>query len=138
MNLSKTAQYAVRAVTTIAFCKDEVCTSNKLIKKLNVSQKYLRHILTTLTKNKIICSVQGRKGGFKICANPDEIRLYDIILAVEDIEKYYGCILGFNECSDENPCALHEQCVPIRDRIFNFLLNNTISDILKNPTILKF
>jgi Rrf2 family iron-sulfur cluster assembly transcriptional regulator len=138
MNLSKTAQYAIRVICYMSRDSKQIYPASVLVKKLKISDKYLKRILTTLAKQKIVRSIQGRYGGFVLNKKPEEIYLSDIVSAVENIDIYYGCILGFKECSDENPCPLHEKWVPIRDAFFSFLRNNSIADILKNPNIAKF
>lgn len=75
-------------------------------------------------------SIQGRHGGYSITNKPENIKIYNIVAAVEDIEKYFGCVLGFDTCSDEHPCALHKKWTSIRDELFSFLNNNTIADVM--------
>jgi len=137
MYLSKTAQYAIRVISYMALKKQELYSARNLVKELKISDKYLRRILTTLTKNDIIKSVQGRYGGFALHKNLEEISLMDIVKAVDNIEKYYGCVLGFEECSDENPCALHTKWAPLRKELLAFLENTNMSDVIKNPKIIK-
>lgn len=100
------------------------------MRALNISDKYLKRILTTLTTHGIIMSIQGRHGGYSITNKPENIKIYNIVAAVEDIEKYFGCVLGFDTCSDEHPCALHKKWTSIRDELFSFLNNNTIADVM--------
>ena len=138
MNLSNTAQYAIRVISYMALKKQELYSASDLVKELNISDKYLKRILTILTNNYIIKSVQGRYGGFGLYKDLEEINIYDIVKAVEDIEKYFGCALGFGECSDENPCTLHKKWVPLRDEILAFFQNTNMSDIIKNPQIIKY
>lgn len=138
MNLSNTAQYAIRVVAYMANKKEKLYSAALLVEKLNISDKYLKRILTTLSNSGIIKSVQGRYGGFCLEKRLDEIKLLDIVKSVEDIEKYFGCILGFAECSDENPCTLHIKWVPVRDSLLKFLNGITVFDIINNPQIIKF
>ncbi len=138
MNLSKTSQYAIRVISFMAYDNRQIYPASVLVKKLKISDKYLKRLLTTLSKHGIVRSIQGRYGGFVLDKKPENIFIYDIVAAVENIEKYYGCILGFSECSDENPCPLHEKWAPIRDELINLLKNTSIADVVKNPKIMKF
>ncbi len=137
MNLSNTAQYAIRAISYMALKGHELYSASELVKELKISDKYLKRILTTLSNNDIIKSIQGRYGGFALHKDLDKISLLDIIKAVDNVEKYIGCVLGFEECSDKNPCALHSKWVPLRNKLLEFLQNTTMADVIKNPQILK-
>lgn len=137
MNLSKTAQYAIRVLSYMVLKKQDLYSASDLIKELKISDKYLKRILTTLSNNGIIKSVQGRYGGFALHKDLERIRLFDIVKAVDNIEKYFGCVLGFDECSDENPCVLHTKWAPLRDELLTFLENTNMSDVIKNPLIIK-
>ncbi len=137
MNLSNTAQYAIRVISYMSLKQQDLYSAADLIKELKISDKYLKRILTTLSNNDIIMSVQGRYGGFALHKDLEEIHLFDIVKAVDNIEKYFGCVLGFEECSDENPCALHIKWVPLRTELLVFLENTNMSDVIKNPQIIK-
>ena len=137
MNLSNTAQYAIRVISYMALKQQDLYSASELIKELKISDKYLKRILTTLSNNDIIKSVQGRYGGFALHKNLEKINLFDIVKAVDNIEKYFGCVLGFENCSDENPCALHTKWAPLRGELSAFLKNTNMSDVIKNPQILK-
>lgn len=130
MNLSNTARYAVRVVSYMAYNRKNMYTAKELVEALNISDKYLKRILTTLTKYNIIKSIQGRYGGYLIADKPENITIYKIVAAIDNIEKYSGCVLGFDVCSDENPCALHNKWAPIRDELVQFLNNNTVADVM--------
>ncbi len=137
MNLSNTAQYAIRSISYMALKKNELYSATDLVKELKIPDKYLKRILTTLSNNDIIKSVQGRYGGFALHKDLEKISLLDIVKAVDNIDKYFGCILGFEECSDENPCALHTKWAPVRNELLEFLENTTMADVIKNPQIVK-
>jgi Rrf2 family protein len=138
MNLSNTAQYAIRSLTFIAHNGEGTYSAATLVDKLNISDKYLKRILTVLTHKGIIKSLHGRYGGVSLNKKPENISLFEIISAVEDVEKYYGCVLGFDSCSDDNPCSLHMEWAPIRNKLLDFLNNTTLNNVIENPQILKF
>lgn len=137
MTLSNTASYAIRAITFMARGGEELYSAAMLTQELNISDKYLKRILTTLSTSGIIRSVQGRYGGYCLNRPPNKITLFQISQSVEKIEKYFGCVLGFEECSDANPCALHTRWAPMRESLVLFLNTTTIADIIKNPETLK-
>jgi len=138
MNLSNTSQYAIRVVSYMTFENETIYSASALISKLNVSDKYLKRILTQLSDHGILKSTQGRYGGYVLAKNPDKIRLIEIVEAMESVEKYFGCVLGFDECSDENQCSLHSKWAAIRNELMTFLNETTIKDVISDPSIVKF
>jgi len=138
MNLSNTAQYAIRVLSYMVIKQLEIYSALSLVNELSISDKYLRKLMTALTKAGLIQSVQGRYGGYVLSKSPDSIYLMDIISAVENKEKYEGCVLGFEKCSDDNPCALHGEWVLVRREMYTFLKENTLSHVVGNQGVLKF
>jgi Rrf2 family protein len=115
----------------------QVFTAKHLVEVLNVPDKYLRRLMTDMSKKGFIKSIQGREGGYVFAKNANKIYLSDVVEAVEGMDRYKGCIMGHETCSDENPCSLHKTYAPVRDNVLNFLSSTTISE-LKDNNINKF
>ncbi len=137
MKLSKTSEYALRILAFMAKEPARLYTAKYLIGTLLISDKYLRQLMTDLTKSGLIYSVQGRDGGYSFAKKPSEIFLSDIIDSVEGMKKYTGCILGFDQCGDENPCAMHSMWDKTRDRFIHTFTEKTL-DKLDFEGITKF
>lgn len=129
MKLSNTSEYALRILFFMARDEAKLYSAKYLIDELKISDKYLRKLMTNLAKAGFISSIQGRDGGYKFNKKVDEIFLSDVIDAVEGMDKYTGCALGFCECSDTNPCAMHKTWAPVRDKFITALSKNTIQQI---------
>jgi Rrf2 family protein len=137
MRLSKTSEYALRILSYMARSPEELYPARLLVEKLRISDKYLRRLMTDLSKAGFIKSVQGRDGGYLFDKDISEIHLSQIIDAVEGMDKYTGCVLGFDECSDENPCVMHAAWLPIKQQLINTFQNKTLSDF-NFETVNKF
>jgi len=129
MKLSNTSEYALRILIYMGKDVQRMYSAKQLVEALKISDKYLRRLMTDLTKSGIISSIQGRDGGYLIAKKPEEIKLADIIEAIEGMDKYTGCLLGFENCSDENPCALHTSLGPIRQEFFSVFTNKSLNDL---------
>ncbi len=132
MRLSKTSEYALRIFSFMINDNKQVYSAKYLVENLEIPEKYLRNLLTKLTKVHLIKSIKGRDGGFVFAKNADKITLSEIVDAVEGMKKYEKCILGFDHCDEKNPCALHSRWKPIKDRILDFLNNTTVADLKKD------
>ena len=129
MKLSNTSEYALRILCFMTKDENRLYSAKYLIDELKISDKYLRRLMTDLTKAGFITSIQGRDGGYKFLKSSGEIYLADVINAVEGMDKYTGCALGFCECSDTNPCVMHSTWVPVREEFLKAFTTKTIRDL---------
>ncbi len=139
MILTKTTEYAVRVLIFMANQDRELFTAKYIHEQLNIPYKYLTRLMTRLAKSEegLLVSIQGRDGGFKITNKLNEITLARIIETVEGMDSFNACILGFSECSDDNPCALHFVWEKHKASFLKTLRTTTLED-LKNTGVMKF
>ena len=129
MKLSKTSEYAIRILSFMAREPEKKYSAKYMVEQLQISDKYLRKILTTLSKSGIIKSTKGRDGGYIFQKEIQEIFLSDIIDSIEGMEKYLSCVLGFSECSDVEPCAFHQQWVHVRNTLVESLNSTSLAHL---------
>lgn len=129
MKLNKTTEYALRTLIYMANKPTELYTAGTLVKELNVSDKYLRRIMTDLSKSGFVRSTQGRDGGYSFAKDPSKIFLLEIIDSVEGADKLNGCVLGFEECSCTNPCAMHDTWLPVRNKLNKVFGQTTLAEL---------
>lgn len=129
MKFSKTTEYALRILCYMAQDTNRLYPAGFLVETLQISDKYLRRLMTNLSKAGFIRSTHGRDGGYSFRKQPSQIFLWEIIDSVEGFDKYMECVLGFKTCSDDNPCALHNLWVQTRDQFKNSFLTSTLADL---------
>ena len=137
MLLTNTTEYALRILAYMVKDPTHIYSAKSLIDKLKISDKYLRRIMTDLTKAGLIRSIQGRDGGYVFNKDPEQIFLLDVISVTERTNKHIACVLGFEYCSPTNPCALHETFKDLRNDYMNIITKKNLSNI-DFSTINKF
>ena len=50
----------------------------------NIPQNYLEQLLSKLRKANLVKSIRGARGGYILAKKPDEIKIVDILIALED------------------------------------------------------
>lgn len=90
---------------------------------------FLGKTLQLLVQNKILMSQKGPKGGFKLAKSPKDISLFHIVEAVDGTGFLTSCVLGFPSCSTKDPCPMHLEWGNLRDKVYEMLVDKTISDI---------
>ncbi|HMU44634.1 MAG TPA: Rrf2 family transcriptional regulator [Ignavibacteriaceae bacterium] len=134
---SKKCEYGIQAVLYLAARNDQgLIVSDEIAKNLDIPKEFVSKILQSLTESGIINSRKGRVGGFTLGKSPDQITLLDIVEAIDGLEVFNNCVLGFPECSPEKPCPLHDKWGKLRTQAYNMLADETI-DTFRQKTLNK-
>ncbi len=134
---SKKCEYGIQAVLYLAARNDQgLIVSDEIAKNLDIPKEFVSKILQNLTESGIINSRKGRVGGFTLGKSPDQITLLDIVEAIDGLEVFNNCVLGFPECSPEKPCPLHDKWGKLRTQAYNMLADETI-DTFRQKTLNK-
>lgn len=130
MILSKTTEYAVRILAYMAKNERQLMSAKFLHEQLAIPYKYLTRLMTDLVKSGYLMSIKGRDGGFRIIKNLKDITLANIVHSVEGMERFNACVLGFHECKDSNPCAMHYVWEENKQNLIETLENTSLKDLL--------
>ena len=132
MRFQKTTEYALRVMVYLWNNTDELYSVNRLHKILDIPYKYLGRLMHTLTGAGFLEVVQGKMGGYQINQQKSQIYLYEIIGAIEGLESYERCVLGFPECSNENPCSLHNIWLKNQQNLKEMVYNTNLTDLSRD------
>jgi len=109
MNISPAAEFAVRGALVLAenygngpTTLDSVCAVRDL------SKQYLVKIFASLAKAGLVTPIRGKKGGYLLSREPDEISILELIEAVEGP-------IAINFCQHNPPRCGHSDC-PLRPK----------------------
>jgi Rrf2 family protein len=97
----------------------------------DVSEAYLAKILQRLTSSGLVRSFRGPGKGMELGRAPNTISLAAVVHAVEGPREVDACVLGLGSCSEQNPCLLHKEWLPLRTAIHNFLEKTTLADLVR-------
>lgn len=129
---SKACEYGIRASIFIA----EQSGLNKKVglkevaKAINSPEAYTSKILQQLTKNNIINSEKGPRGGFSMDKQElEKVKLSTIVFAIDGDAIYEDCGLGLKKCNEKMPCPVHNQFKTIREQLKKMLENSTIKSL---------
>lgn len=128
--LSKSVEYAIKSLVLIK-CQDSNINVESISLKLDIPKNFTSKILQLLQKKGYVNSRKGPGGGFT--PNNYSLTIKDLVIDIDGSFKYDRCALGLSECSDLNPCPLHDYFKPIKTKILGEFMNVTIDEICKNP-----
>lgn len=84
MKLSRTACYAIHAVVYMATQgPNEIVIGHRAAKVLGIPQGFLLRILVALSRARILWSIKGPNGGYRLARPAKNITLLDVVEAVE-------------------------------------------------------
>ncbi|OGU10850.1 MAG: transcriptional regulator [Ignavibacteria bacterium GWB2_35_12] len=127
---SKKCELALQAVLYLSVFNDKTYfTATDISKRLNIPKEFLAKILQSLAVHSIVISKKGKTGGFTLGKPLNEIRLIDIVIAIDGLEIFHKCVLGFKGCTVEKPCPLHEKWGKLRDLVYKMLSEETLLEI---------
>ncbi|KMY28525.1 transcriptional regulator [Lysinibacillus xylanilyticus] len=109
MQMKTGVEQSVYAILILNMLPDKAVLPGEAIsQQLGASPTYFQKLLRKLVSADLITSVPGVKGGFKLKKKPEDIRVYDIYLAVEGQQSLYsssGVFLGMFDV-EESSCLL--------------------------------
>ena len=127
MQLSKKAEYAVRAVSILGSLGPEnSMQAQELAEKGDIPQKFLEQILLILRRAAIVTSKRGVGGGYRITEEPRHTTVFDVVLCIEgDVAFSQENDLDFPGASGVNHCFTKAV-----DAYQEVLQTTTIEDLL--------
>ena len=129
--ITKTGLHAVRAMVALARLPvGTYAGAAAIAKEIQAPQNYLGKLLQVLSREKLVQSQKGLGGGFRLARDPRDISLLDVVEPIEHISRWSGCILGRPECSETNPCAIHNRWKAVRDSYLRMLRRTTLAELV--------
>lgn len=133
---SKKCEYALRGVLYLAAYEERRISVPEIAEKLSIPSEFLAKILQDLVAHNILESKKGKSGGFRLKRKAEDIKMIDVVLAIDGNWIFEGCVLGFQQCNNLNPCPLHENWSLLKENAFS-MLNSITFDTTKSMLIRK-
>lgn len=129
---SKACEYAIRAAIFIASESQlgRRASLKDIAREIDSPEAFTAKTLQKLSRNKIIMSTKGARGGFHI--NPQDLELItvsQIVLAIDGDRVYTRCSLGLHDCSEDHPCPFHSRFKPVRTGLKEIVENTSLKDL---------
>lgn len=135
MKLSTKGRYAMVALADLALARgDDLVSLAAISKRQDISLPYLEQLFVKLRRAGLVEAVRGPGGGYKLAKTPDEIRISDVMQAVEEtVDAMHtgagasGAVSGSRAQSLTN--RLWES---LSANVYVFLHQVRLSDVVKN------
>lgn len=125
---TKTTQYAIRALVYIYLQNLNLNRPGfrEIAKHIGAPEEFTGKIVQHLVKSHIISSIKGRGGGFFFTDMHPSLNLLDVIKIIEGDGFFNNCGFGLSLCSKDNPCPIHTDYAPVREKFRKITMESTI------------
>ena len=138
MKLSTKGRYAVMAMADLAaHSKGRPVALADIAQRQEISLSYLEQLFGKLRRGGIVKSVRGPGGGYLVARELTELRVSDVILAVDEPIKATRCTTGSREgCHGEKGrCITHDLWQELGNQIYMFLSSVSIEDVVEHRVL---
>jgi Rrf2 family transcriptional regulator, iron-sulfur cluster assembly transcription factor len=138
VKLSTKGRYAVMAMADLAHHSNgrPVALAEVAVRQ-EISLSYLEQLFGRLRRGGLVNSVRGPGGGYMLARDPEQMRIADIILAVDEPIKATRCTPGSpNGChSHRGRCLTHDLWEELGNQIYLYLSSVTLADVCERRVL---
>jgi Rrf2 family protein len=129
MKLTRASSYALHAVAYMAQQKtDKPIASHNIAEERDIPERFLLKVLKPLVSARVLQSIKGPNGGYKLARPANDITILEILEAVD------GPIQGHASWSEENNPVLNSRldniCRESADVVRKYLEKKRLSDLV--------
>ena len=130
MKVSTKGDYGVKALIELALHYGEgPLQSAEIAARQRIPEPYLDHLLTTLRRAGFIRSVRGPQGGHELVREPDEVRLDEVLEALEGSLSPSACLDESSPCSRSGGCSQRAVWEEVHNATREILHRTSIADL---------
>lgn len=126
---SQTTEYALRAMALLAYSPGQLVPTTTIAEESKVPPTYLAKVLQMLASADLIVGRRGVGGGYKLAKPASEIKMLDVINAVEPVKRITTCPLGLSD-HGSNLCPLHRKMDLAAKQIIELFEGITLNDLV--------
>ena len=134
MKLTTKGRYAVMAMADLASNQGlRPVSLNDISLRQNISLSYLEQLFSKLKNENLVKSIRGPLGGYVLEKNPKDIKISNIIFAVDEQVKTLNCKKESKKgCNGKTvKCITHDLWDDLEKHINDFFEKVSLNDIIK-------
>ena len=121
--------YAIRILIHL-HTHEDLQTATEIAESVGVSYPVFVKVANQMKKKGLLCSVQGRYGGYRLGRSAHKISLYDVVSAIEGGLAINRCLRDDRYCSRHatEHCPVHDNFQNLQNMLIEHLSGQYISD----------
>ena len=137
MLISTKGRYALRVMIDLAEHQTEEFISLKgIAERQEISEKYLESIIRMLVKARVLDSLRGKGGGYRLRKAPEQYTVDSILRLTEESLAPVSCLEeGADICMKKGNCRTLSLWQGLDKVIHDYLGSVTIADLMEHESI---
>jgi Rrf2 family protein len=135
--ISKKARYALHGLGYIARHSDgDPVPFNVILeylkaysKRLSLSPGYIAKVFQEVSRAGLTEAVSGPRGGYRLARLAENIRLIEIIEAVDGPQRTACCLLSMGECDQQGECGVGAVVREAEEVFYEFFRTETVATL---------
>ncbi|MGE0812190.1 MAG: Rrf2 family transcriptional regulator [Vicinamibacterales bacterium] len=130
LRLSKKADYALMAARHLAAAPpDSSVSAREIAESYSIPSELLAKVLQRLVRARLLVSVQGTRGGYRLAGDPRKTTVADVIQAIDGPVAVTACSPTDRACEQFERCEIRDPLWKIKARIVDALATVSLAEL---------
>ena len=130
MRLTTKGRFAVTAMVDLAMRQGRgPVTLAGISERQRISLSYLEQLFGKLRRRKLVSSVRGPGGGYRLALPMQNVSVAEIVIAVDEPLDATQCG-GKENCADDKRCMTHELWATLNKKMHEYLSSVSLADLV--------
>jgi Rrf2 family transcriptional regulator, iron-sulfur cluster assembly transcription factor len=130
MRLTTKGRFAVTAMVDLAMRQTRgPVTLAAISERQHISLSYLEQLFGRLRRRKLVSSVRGPGGGYRLAQPMQGVSVADIVIAVDEPLDATQCG-GKENCADDKRCMTHDLWATLNKKMHEYLSSVSLADLV--------
>lgn len=130
MQITRQADYAVRAVLHLARNGDTRTATSVIAEEQKIPPSFLAKIISQLSIAGLLHTSRGARGGVTLAREPQEINLLEVIEAIDGPIQLNECVGDTGVCSFDKDCPLRPVWCDAQEQLVDRLKGTNFADMV--------
>lgn len=130
MQITRQADYAVRAVLHLARSGDTRTATSVIAEQQKIPPSFLAKIISQLSIAGLLHTSRGARGGVTLARQAGEITLLEVIEAIDGPIQLNECVGDTSTCSFDTDCPLRPVWCEAQEELVNRLKGTNFADMI--------
>jgi Rrf2 family protein len=135
MILSRACEYGIQGLLLLVDRPPgRFVTVKEIARSAKVSAPFLSKVLGQLAVHGLLSTSRGPRGGVRLARPAEEIKVLDVVEAIDGLGFLKKCVIGLPRCSSESPCPFHSRWGPLREDIGAMFSKKSIRELVDSSS----
>ena len=131
LKISKLTDYGTVILSFLALQPEKVLSASRIAKDVSLTLPTVSKLLKILGEAKLVTSVRGTGGGYRLGPKPETITLAQVVTALEGNIAMTECCSTESHCVLDSLCAVKDNWQIINKTILSALAEFTLHDMIR-------